>query len=150
MIELNTGKITFPELNITLSPLLHSTDFISDFPKDKILRVRDMKNGYIWYDISEKVYDTKIPVDLCFNPQGNLEFIELFPQNTDSNAILHLKNQTPTEIMKNKKRYCDEWLMKFCGLGNEENSFWWGSISSRFDPRSYSSGICIHYTKNEN
>ena len=79
MIELNTGKITFPELNITLSPLLHSTDFISDFPKDKILRVRDMKNGYIWYDISEKVYDTKIPVDLCFNPQGNLEFIELFP-----------------------------------------------------------------------
>lgn len=59
MIELNTGKITFPELNITLSPLLHSTDFISDFPKDKILRVRDMKNGYIWYDISEKFMTPK-------------------------------------------------------------------------------------------
>ena len=36
LIELQTGKITFPELNITVSPLLHYADFISDFPKDKI------------------------------------------------------------------------------------------------------------------
>ena len=51
MIELQTGKITFPELNITVSPLLHYADFISDFPKDKITQIRDMRNGYIWYDI---------------------------------------------------------------------------------------------------
>ena len=61
MIELQTGKITFPELNITVSPLLHYADFISDFPKDKITQIRDMRNGYIWYDIKEKVYDNKIP-----------------------------------------------------------------------------------------
>ena len=65
MIELQTGKITFPELNITVSPLLHYADFISDFPKNKITQIRDMRNGYIWYDIKEKVYDNKIPVYFC-------------------------------------------------------------------------------------
>ncbi|MFR5401524.1 MAG: hypothetical protein ACLTH3_16685 [Lachnospira sp.] len=59
MIELQTGKITFPELNITVSPLLHYADFISDFPKDKITQIRDMRNGYIWYDIKEKFMTTK-------------------------------------------------------------------------------------------
>ena len=62
MIELQTGKITFPELNITVSPLLHYADFISDFPKNKITQIRYMRNGYIWYDIKEKVDDNKIPV----------------------------------------------------------------------------------------
>ena len=86
MIELQTGKITFPELNITVSPLLHYADFISDFPKDKITQIRDMRNGYIWYDIKEKVYDNKIPVYFCFNPQKNLEFVNLYPQHFDLKA----------------------------------------------------------------
>ena len=146
MIELQTGKITFPELNITVSPLLHYADFISDFPKDKITQIRDMRNGYIWYDIKEKVYDNKIPVYFCFNPQKNLEFVNLYPQHFDLNAILHWDCWTPEEAQKDK-RYCDEWLMRFCGLKNEENLFSWGSISSYFDPRSCSSGICIHYTE---
>ena len=146
MIEVQTGKIIFHELNITVSPLLHYADFISDFPKDSILQIRDMKNGYIWYDMREKIFDSKIPVHLCFNPQGNLEFVELYPQSFDSNAIRHWENWTPEEAKKDKK-YCDEWLARFCGLQREENLFAWGAISSYFDPRSCSSGICIHYTK---
>lgn len=145
MIDLQTGKITFFELGITVSPLLYRTDFISDFPKDKITQIRDMKNGYVWYDVREKVYDCKIPVFLCFNPQKNLEFVELFPQSFDLNAIRHWENWTPEEAQKDKK-YCDEWLLRFCGLQSDANSFSWGSISAYFDPRSYSSGICIHYT----
>ena len=50
MIELQIGKIIFPELDITVSPLLHYADFISDFPKDKIIQIRDMKG---------KVYEIK-------------------------------------------------------------------------------------------
>ena len=46
-IELQTGKIIFPELDITVSPLLRYDDFISDFPKDKIIQIRDMRNGYM-------------------------------------------------------------------------------------------------------
>ncbi len=57
LIELQTGKIMFPELNITVAPLSHDADFISAFPKDKIIQVRDMGNGYLWYHIREKVYD---------------------------------------------------------------------------------------------
>ncbi len=146
MIELQTGKIIFPELNITVSPLLHHTDFISDFPKEKIIQIRDMKNGYIWYDMREKIYDHKIPVQLCFNPQGNLEFVELYPQSFDLNAIQHWEDWTPEEAEKDKK-YCDEWLMRFCGLHGGENLFPWGSVSSYLDPRSCSSSIWIRYTK---
>lgn len=145
MIELQTGKIIFPELDITISPSLQYADFISDFPKDKIIQIRDMRNGYIWYDIREKVYDNKIPVHLCFNPQGNLEFVELYPQSFDLDTIRHWERWTPEEAQKDKK-YCDEWLVRFCGLQSEENFFSWGSISAYFDPRSCSSGICIHYT----
>ena len=39
MIELQTGKITFPKLGITLLPLLHHTDFITSFPKENILQI---------------------------------------------------------------------------------------------------------------
>jgi len=147
LIELQTGKIIFPELNIIVSPLLHYADFISDFPKNKIIQIRNMGNGYIWYDMREKVYDNKIPVHICFNPWGNLEFVELYPQSFDLNAIRHWENWTSEEMQKDKK-YCDEWLVRFCGLQSEENLFSWGSISSYFDPRSCSSGICIHYMGN--
>lgn len=145
MIELQTGRIIFPEPDITLSPLLPYADFISDFPKDKIIQIRDMKNGYIWYDIREKVYDNKILVYLCFNPQGNLEFVELYPQSFDLNATRQWETRTLEEAQKDKK-CCDEWLVRFCGLQSEENIFPWGSVSAYFDPHSYSSGICIHYT----
>lgn len=146
LIELKTGKIIFTELNTTVSPLLQYADFISHFPKDKIIQIRDMKNGYIWYDIREKLYDNKIPVQLCFNPQKTLEFVELYPQSFDLNIIRHWENWTLEEVEKDKK-YCDAWLMKFCGLQSEENLFSWGSISSYLDPRSGGRGICIHYTE---
>ena len=67
---------------------------------------------YIWYDIKEKVYDNKIPVYFCFNPQKNLEFVNLYPQHFDLNAIQHWECWTPEEAQKDK-RYCDEWLMRF-------------------------------------
>ena len=146
MIELQTGKIIFPELNIAVSPLLHHADFIYGFPKDKIVQIRNTKNGYIWYEVREKIYDNKIPVHLCFNLQGNLEFVELYPQIFDLNAIWHWENWTPEKVKKDKK-YCDEWLVRFFGLQSEENLFSWGSVSSYLDPRSCSSGICIHYTE---
>lgn len=144
MIELQTGTIIFPELDITISPLLQHADFIADFPKERILQIRDMKNGYLWYDIRETVYDDKIPVQLCFNPRGNLEFIELYPQSLDVDAMWSWENWTAEEAQRDKK-YCEEWLGRHCGLQEEENLFSWGSISAYFDPRSCSSGISIHY-----
>ncbi len=122
MIEIQTGNIIFPELNRTISPLLHYSDFISVFPTDHILQIRDMKNGYIWYDMRETIYDNKIPVYLCFNPQKALEFVNLYPQSFDINVIRHWEEWSPEEVEKDKK-YCDEWLVKFCGLQNEENFF---------------------------
>ncbi|MCD7886610.1 MAG: hypothetical protein LUG44_03180 [Clostridiales bacterium] len=144
MIELQTGKIIFPELNITIVPLLHYADFLSDFPKNKIIQIRDMRNGYAWCDIREKVYDNKIPVAFCFNPQGVLELVHLYPQSADATASQHWEYWTLEEAQKDKM-YCDKWLVNVCGLKNEENLFPWGSVSSYFDPRSCSSGICIHY-----
>lgn len=144
MIEIQTGRIYFPELDITVSPLMQRADFNSSFPKDKIIQIRDMKNGYIWYDIREKVYDNKILVQLCFNPQESLELVELYPQYLDLNAISNCESCSPKEVQKNKK-YCDKWLVKFCGLKREENLFSWGSISACYDPRACSSSICIHY-----
>ena len=145
LIEIQTGNIIFPKLNRTISPLLHYTDFIAMFPKNHILQIRDMENGYIWYDMRETIYDNEIPIHLCFNPQKALEFVNLYPQSFDINAIRHWEEWSPEEVEKEKK-YCDEWLVKFCGLQNEENFFSWGSVSSYFDPRSCSSGISIHYT----
>lgn len=60
MIELQTGKITFPELNITVSPLLHYADFISDFPKDKITQIRDMMLDKIFENIHSVSYSKDI------------------------------------------------------------------------------------------
>ena len=151
MIESQTGKIIFHELDVTLSPLMHYSDFIAVFPKDKIIRIRDMRTGYIWYDIREKIYDNKIPVQLCFNPQKNLEFVQLYPQYCDLNNIQSWENWTSEAAQKDKK-YCDEWLVRFCGLHSKENFFSWGAIASYYDPRSAGSGIYIHYTamtKNE-
>lgn len=144
MIELQTGNITFPELGITLLPLLHHTDFITRFPKENIMEIRDMKNGYIWYDIREKIYDCKIPVHICFNPQKRLEFIDLYPQFSCLNTNSTWENLTLEQVEKDKK-YCDEWLLRFCNLQSGLNSFAWGSISVYFDPRSCCSGIWIHY-----
>lgn len=76
MIELQTGKITFPELNITVSPLLHYADFISDFPKDKITQIRDMRNGYILEQngirvVSERTRTTRTLSILCLPCDGS-------------------------------------------------------------------------------
>lgn len=146
LIELQTGKIVFPELDITLQPFMHYSDFITVFPKDKIIHIRDMRTGYIWYDLREKVCDNKIPVQLCFNPQEKLEFVQLYPQYYDPNNIPSWENWTPKAAQEDKK-YCDEWLVRFCGLHSEENFFPWGSIASYYDPRSVGSGIYIHYTQ---
>ncbi len=41
-----------------------------------------------------------------------LEFVELYPQIFDLNAIRHWENWTPEEAQKDEK-YCDEWLVRF-------------------------------------
>lgn len=140
MIELKTGKIVFSELDMAVRPLMAREDFVLSFPGDRILQIRDMKNGYIWYDVREKIYEEKIPLGLCFNPRGELEFVEIYPQFAGG-------RQSAAEEGKREKEYCDRWLVEFCGLKRAENSFPWGTLSSYFDPRSYSAGISLHYTK---
>ena len=61
-----------------------------------------MKNGYIWYDIREKIYDCKIPVHICFNPQKRLEFIDLYPQFFRLNTNSAWENWTPEQAEKDK------------------------------------------------
>lgn len=148
MIDLQTGNFTFPELSISLTPLYFRNDFISIFPKDRIIKIRDMGNGYIWYDVREKVYDTdfKIPVWICFNPQDELEYIDLYPQAFDAKANRMWAAWTEDE-MKRDKKYCNEWLIKYCRLKQDENQFTWGTITVYYDPRSASCGICMKYAK---
>lgn len=148
MIELQTGNFIFPELSISLSPLHCINDFVSIFPKDSIENIRDMNNGYIWYDVREKIYeiDYKIPVWMCFNPEGQLEFINLYPQVLDTKVHREWADWTENETKKDKE-YCETWLSKYCGLTQEKNEFTWGTITAFFDPCSASCGIGIRYTK---
>lgn len=147
MIDLRTGNFIFPELSISLLPLYCRNDFISTFPRDRIEKIRDMKNGYIWYDVREKIYETdfRVPVWMCFNPQNQLEVIHFYPQAFD--AKVHREWAAWTEEnMKKDKKYCEDWLSNYCSLVHGENDFTWGTIIAFFDPRSASCGIEIRYT----
>lgn len=152
MIDIKTGEILLGDIKFLIFPLMSKEQFTASFPKDKILKKRDMGHGYVWFDIKGKIYGQKFPVELCFNPSDQLEFVYLYPQYSSG---VNLKETTLKEWIENtveETKFCNEWLLKNCGLQNKNNKFSYGEITSPYgdiisyyDPRSYSSGICIHY-----
>lgn len=145
MIDIKNGRITFCDISLQLSPKYLKNNFQNEFPENRVVRSRDMGNGYIWYDIKEQIYknDNSIRISICFNPEGFLEHIKLFPQSY-GDPTSSWSDWTPLQMQEDKK-LCDEWLKRFCKLKSEKNYFNWGTIYSYFDIKSGCSGIGINY-----
>lgn len=147
MINLVTGGVIFCDRVIELLPLSSKQNFATTFPPNAIEKIRNMRNGYIWYELSAKIYpnDDIFPVWLCFNPQDQLEFVQLYPScfRTGTN---HTWDDWTEEKMVQDKKFCDDWLSKYTGLDSDETTFSWGSISSFCDKRGGGCGVAIRYT----
>ena len=48
MIELQTGKISFPALKVTMSPLTSEDSFLTAFPQGHCHRLKDASTGCAW------------------------------------------------------------------------------------------------------
>lgn len=145
MIELDTGNLSFPELNLTLHPLISREVVTQQLPKGRFHQIQDSRTGYCWYGMREKIYkeDTEIPIWLCFDQDKRLESVELYPQFSSDESM----EGWPQDAMDSEQKYCAAWLQRFCGLTWSDNGFPWGTIISDYDPRSDSCGIVIRYTK---
>ena len=145
MIELRTGEISFPILNITMSPFSTRDHFLQQFPKEHYHQIQDSASGCTYYGAKEKIYgeDSEIPVWLCFNREDRLESVELYPQ---FGAEENLEG-FPMDAEDSEQKYCSAWLQRYCGLTWENSGFSWGTIQNDYDVRSDSCGIVIRYTK---
>ena len=148
MINVDTGSVFIYENNIELSPALSRDNFIQLYPQNSVKQIRDMNNGYIWYDLKEKIYpnDNQIAISLCFAPNGYLQHIHIYPQYYGTEVNRSWSDWSP-EDMERDKEYCNNWLTRYCGLKNSFNQYSWGELSSFSDPRSCTSGIIINYVK---
>ena len=123
MIDLKTGSIAFPDLQVTMTPFCTMDCFQKAFPQERYHKLRDSANGCAWYGAKEKIYneDTEIPIWLCFDSRGRLESVEIYPQFGDAECT----EGFPMDAEDSEQKYCAAWQQKYCGLAWEDSGFPW-------------------------
>ena len=147
MIDLKTGTISFPELQLSLQPFSTRHFLQEQCPENRYHEMKSPESSYTWFGLKERICreDTVIPVWLRYSREGLLESVELFPQFGNTEEAQGL----PQDALDTEQNYCAAWLQRFCGLSWRESGFPWGIIRTDYDARSDSCGIVIRYTKPE-
>ncbi|NBI65436.1 hypothetical protein D1646_01165 [Pseudoflavonifractor sp. 60] len=152
MIDLERGTVSLRMSRLTLGPELTLEEFQAGFPCEQIWRSWRPSTGYTWFYLCDRVFagDKPFLIDLCFTPDGQLSMVDLYP---------HLPRDAPKgepgwspEAGQRNKQLCDRWLEQHCGpvltqhrLHTDSRAYLWGELTTYWDPRGGSSGICLGY-----
>lgn len=97
--------------------------------------------GYTYYFLKPQlVGNDSFTLVLYFNQDGIIDFINFSLTSNDHSVTWN--NWSENEEL-NKKDKHDKWLLN--NIGTPPYKYWWGEISSNYDPRSSSSMITIRY-----
>lgn len=156
MIDIKTGDIMLPIINLKLSSDL-TKSLLQDFLLDSqlLLRVDDMKNGYVWYRTKALKFEE---LSLKFSISFFKERISLIQFSIhDEHDNRSNWNDWSKEIELEQKEKHDRLLSSIINREPDEKievpihrttfNFSWGYIASLYDDRSASSYIMITYNK---
>ena len=149
MIKLYSGSIIFRDLSLEVEPWMTSQEFRNRFPADRIVRENALGNGYLWLDVRERLYEGEecIPISFCFNADGELEYVDLFPQHAGTPPEdWEARKSWSAEEQKKDLKACSAWLLIHCGI-TQSAKFLWGNIGTFTEPKSGVCGINLHYRR---
>lgn len=131
------GKIFFGMKKEELLEILEKSDILK--------KRRGLGNGYEWFDLWVNLFDDTFLISACFNPNQQLEIIELYPYLTkdklSSEGEVSWEQATKSGLMEDKK-ICNNWLRKHrfsLHILNHATVF--------LDEKSFSAGIIIRKFK---
>jgi len=140
LINANNGDLTIIQGDLIINNNLTKTAFLNSISsKEAIIQVI---NSYTHCYLDSKIIENEnFRVKLVFEPSGRLLNVFLSLSAIDSSW----DNWSESREMECKELH-DKWLKE--KLGIPPYDFWWGTISSEYDPRSGSSTIVFSYKHN--
>lgn len=145
MIDLTTGSITLPESSVVLTPLMEREEFLRTF-RGMVRPFCDIREGYLWYTIREKVYpdDSPVIIALCFNPQHRLQLVDFHP--VESSFSRCADGFWSADQQEKEERSCLDWLESRTGIRRSAD-YPWGLIRGGYEPSSADCCVSLFYSE---